>query len=857
MMKRNLTEYEIDFILDFIIPQNGIPFDSAMSIVENNKNRLKSQLIMQMVYPSIIPELKEKIRSSYVKTIIHPGESVGILTAQSIGEKQTQLTLNSITYESEIIIRDNNLNGVVTQIGVLIDNLLLKHKKTIEYISINRTEFLNIEQYNLYIPSCDENGTTSWDRIIGVSKHLPNGNLVKIITQLGREVIATQSKSFITWDGEKFVSTYGSDIKIGDIVPTISNLVNKHFQTEGNRIYYLNVGQFFSKDKYQDIIIPYSYDFGFFIGVFLSEKHIVRRLIDIRNKNPIIVKNIIEFMDSLCIKTTITPSGNKLYINSNMLFELLNMTCGVGSKKIVPKFAIACNTTLEFVQGIISGFYSSIGIIDKRDYSINICSISKELIHGISFLLSQLGIVGKFSTIKKGVQVQVTFSIRNRYAKMFAEYFIWEDKEKILEKCVNRQLLYEYGKYMKDYPHNTDIYFDRIISVESIDESLHPFVYDFETENTKNFALYNGLVCRDSFHKAGLADKMVVSGVSKFSELVNATKNPKEPSCVVYFNENNSSIQELRDSIGSSLIEHTLKSISSSIEVFIEKEAEPWYDSYKILYNDNFSKYRDCVSIKLKLNILFELKLNIDEIVFFIESEYSDMSCVFSSTGQLDIFIDTSNINLPEDRKIFIDSGPLGYGINVIYLEEVVVPTLENLKICGIAGIKNMFYIKNESENNWYIETDGCNFNKILAHPKVNMKKVISNNVWDIYNTLGIEAAREFLINEFSVIMEGVTACHIKLLVERMTFSGSITSISRYTMRTDESGPLGKCSFEESIDGFCKAGVYGEEEPTRGVSSCIIVGKRSNIGTGCMDLRIDIAKLPTAVSILSEVKETM
>ena len=76
-------------------------------------------------------------------------------------------------------------------------------------------------------------------------------------------------------------------------------------------------------------------------------------------------------------------------------------------------------------------------------------------------------------------------------------------------------------------------------------------------------------------------------------------------------------------------------------------------------------------------------------------------------------------------------------------------------------------------------------------------------------------------------------------------------------MRADESGPLGKCSFEESIEGFTKAGVFGEEEPTRGVSSCIIVGKRSNIGTGCMDLRIDIAKLPKTKKILTEVSETI
>jgi DNA-directed RNA polymerase beta' subunit len=64
-------------------------------------------------------------------------------------------------------------------------------------------------------------------------------------------------------------------------------------------------------------------------------------------------------------------------------------------------------------------------------------------------------------------------------------------------------------------------------------------------------------------------------------------------------------------------------------------------------------------------------------------------------------------------------------------------------------------------------------------------------------------------------------------------------------MRTEESGPFGKASFEETLDNFLKAGVFGQEEQTRGVSASIICGKIAPIGTGMCDLAIDVAKLAT------------
>ena len=94
--------------------------------------------------------------------------------------------------------------------------------------------------------------------------------------------------------------------------------------------------------------------------------------------------------------------------------------------------------------------------------------------------------------------------------------------------------------------------------------------------------------------------------------------------------------------------------------------------------------------------------------------------------------------------------------------------------------------------------------------------------------------------DEFMNIMEGINVCHAVLLVERMTFAGSISSITRYTMKKDENGPFGKASFEETMDNFLNAAAKGEIEPTESVSASIVCGKRACIGTGLSNLKINL-----------------
>ena len=356
--------------------------------------------------------------------------------------------------------------------------------------------------------------------------------------------------------------------------------------------------------------------------------------------------------------------------------------------------------------------------------------------------------------------------------------------------------------------------------------------------------------CLNTFHSAGISNKTMTTGVPRFQELINVTKNPKMVNHKIYFNEGRDSIENLRNVVGHTITCLTLSDISKSITVEYNKEPEDWYEVYKVFYNDEFTRFKNCVIVKLNMGKLFENKLTIEKIATVISSEFSDLHCVFSpcQIGEIHIFVDTSDITLPEDRIMFINKE----NAVEIYLEECVVTTVSEIHVCGISSIEEIFYSQDDKTKEWLIETNAIpnkNANKLNAYKKllsldhIDFTRTMSNNIWDIYEVLGIEAVKEFLIEEFTNIMDGINSCHTKLLVDRMLHGGGIASITRYTLKKDECGPMGKASFEESLDNFLNAGAAGIIEPTEGVSSAIICGKRANIGTGMVELKADFNKL--------------
>jgi DNA-directed RNA polymerase beta' subunit len=350
----------------------------------------------------------------------------------------------------------------------------------------------------------------------------------------------------------------------------------------------------------------------------------------------------------------------------------------------------------------------------------------------------------------------------------------------------------------------------------------------FQTQSTLN-----------SFHKAGLSEKTVVSGVSRFTEILDATKSPKGASCVIYFKDDNDSLEKLRGTIGHSVVGLTLKQISDKMTIVMEKGEEPWYGIFEKMYNNNFRQHTACISVKFNQKSLYQYNLTLETIAKKIEATYADLFCVFSPLHMLrmDIFVDMAAIQLPEKMMHYVTSE----NMYSVYVEDVVLVNLEKFLVCGIEGISNMFFTSEKNE--WFIETEGSNFSDVLAHPKVDISRTFTNDIWEIYNTLGIEATRQYMIEELTSSMSGINPCHSRLLADKMTYNGIIVSISRYGMRSEGSGALAKASFEETLDNILNAAAHGEKETTDGVSVGIICGKLGRFGTGICDVRLDVPKL--------------
>ena len=113
MAKRHLTNEEIEYIAEAIVPNPFISKDISMCIVDNLKQNIRKQLSVIQTYPENIPKLKDEIHKYYIKSQLDPSESVGCIAASSIGSDTTQASLNS--FHSSGISKANLTGGLVRQ----------------------------------------------------------------------------------------------------------------------------------------------------------------------------------------------------------------------------------------------------------------------------------------------------------------------------------------------------------------------------------------------------------------------------------------------------------------------------------------------------------------------------------------------------------------------------------------------------------------------------------------------------------------------------------------------------------------------------------------------------------------------
>ena len=157
-----------------------------------------------------------------------PGEQVGIIAAQSIGEPSTQMTLNSADWDTKIMIAKNG-QIVCTQIGEFVDAHMAANPDAIQEFPNNQL-YLDLNDGNDWqAVSCDENGKVMWTKLEAVTKHPVvnedgTNTILEVELASGRSVKATKGKSFLTRVGDKVLDINGSDLRVGDVLPIANSL---------------------------------------------------------------------------------------------------------------------------------------------------------------------------------------------------------------------------------------------------------------------------------------------------------------------------------------------------------------------------------------------------------------------------------------------------------------------------------------------------------------------------------------------------------------------------------------------------------------------------------------------------------
>ncbi|MDS0280596.1 DNA-directed RNA polymerase subunit A'' [Haloarcula onubensis] len=174
-----------------------------------------------------------------------------------------------------------------------------------------------------------------------------------------------------------------------------------------------------------------------------------------------------------------------------------------------------------------------------------------------------------------------------------------------------------------------------------------------------------------------------------------------------------------------------------------------------------------------------------------------------------------------------------------------LVEELRDIVFKGIDEISRVVIRKEDLEDGeeFVLYTEGSDFGEVLGIEGVDASRTTCNNIHEIYRSLGVEAARETLINETMNTLEeqgldDVNVRHLMLVADIMTNEGTIESIGRHGISGSKDSVLARAAFEVTVNHLLDAAIHGEVDELDGVTENVIVGKPIKLGTGDVDLRM-------------------
>ena len=383
----------------------------------------------------------------------------------------------------------------------------------------------------------------------------------------------------------------------------------------------------------------------------------------------------------------------------------------------------------------------------------------------------------------------------------------------------------------------------------------------------------------NTFHQAGASKSNVTRGVPRLEELLSLTDKLKNPSITIKLKkEDEINLDKAIDIV--SRIEHTrMRDIVETAEIYYDPNDMKTlitedtgfmqiYNEFQNILDEAFGDVKSekeitnkwILRLKLDKTILIDRNISLEEIHYALKTEYKDdIECFYNDLNddQIIFRIRLTKIN---KTKQATSQKVLDQEDNIYIIKSFQENLLNNIVLRGINGIekviprkiqKHLIYNQEtgdyDKEDICVLDTIGSNLENILSLDYVDTTKTFSNNVIEMKEILGIEAARKCLFNEFREVMEYdggyINHHHLGILCDRMTTNADMVSIFRHGINKDNIGPIAKASFEETTEMFLNAAKYGELDELKGVSANVMCGQEGNYGTASFQVYLNTKEI--------------
>jgi DNA-directed RNA polymerase subunit A" len=188
-----------------------------------------------------------------------------------------------------------------------------------------------------------------------------------------------------------------------------------------------------------------------------------------------------------------------------------------------------------------------------------------------------------------------------------------------------------------------------------------------------------------------------------------------------------------------------------------------------------------------------------------------------------------------EEDLAELQDNPPSYTM-LLQLEEKI----RDMRLKGIPNIERANVQLDDKTGEYYLSTIGSNLSRVSEIETIDRSRTYTNNIIEIYDHLGIEAARQAIVNELQATLDGarleVDTRHLLLVADVMTSEGEVRAIGRHGVSGTKHSILARAAFEVTVNHLLKAGIIGERDHLTGVAENIIVGQPISLGTGSVEL---------------------